>query len=608
MNLFKQNNIYVYSRGSIKSGAGFTLVEMLVGTALFVVLVMSVYGAYKAVYDVIADSRFKVAAIDLATEQLELARNLPYNSVGILGGLPTGLLTHSQTIVRDSTSYIVVTTVRNVDDPFDGSLPTDTSPDDYKIVQVEVDCALCKAFQPVVLTSQIAPKYLETSAANGALIINAFDSNGHPISQANIHIVDNQASPTITIDDVTNNSGMLEEVDAPPGQNAYAITVTKSGYTTDQTYATSSVNINPTKPHATVLLQQASTASFVIDKVSTVSVASVDEDCNAVPSVAFNMTGSKTIGTSPIIYKYNQSLNTGGTGTLNLSNMEWDSYTLSLTDPTYELIGANPLIPVAVAPNSTQNIQLIVEPKNPDTVLVTVKDSSTGLPVSGATVQLLTAGNAVSATRITGQGFFSQTDWSGGSGQATSTAGTTKYLSSDGNIVVNNPVGGIILRSSLGQYVTDGSLISSSFDTSGVSNFGNMVWSPQDQATSTGSIAVRFQIATNNNGGTWNFLGPDGTSGTYYTLANTNIAALNNGNRYLRYKLFLHTADQTKTPNISDIAFTFTSACAPPGQVSFSNLSAGNYTIQITASGYQTATVPITVSSAWQGVSVTLLP
>jgi hypothetical protein len=319
------------------------------------------------------------------------------------------------------------------------------------------------------------------------------------------------------------------------------------------------------------------------------------------------MNGSKTIGTSPVIYKYNQNLNSGSTGTLNLSNMEWDSYTLTLNDPTYELIGANPLLPVAVAPGSAQNVQLIVEPKNPDSVLVTVKDSSTGLPISGATVELLTSGNAVAATRITGQGFFSQTDWSGGSGQATS-SDLTKYFSSDGNVVVTNPIGGVTLRSSLGQYVTDGSLVSSTFDTSGSSNFGNLVWSPQDQATSTGSSAIRFQIATNNDGGTWNFYGPDGTASTYYTLANTNIASLNNGNRYFRYKLFLHTADTTRTPNISDVAFTFTSACAPPGQVSFSNLGSGSYSIQITASGYQTATVPITVNSAWQNVSVTLLP
>src|SRR5579872_5307962 len=78
-------------RGSLKKYSGFTLVETLIGVSIFVVLVVAVYSAYTAVYDVIADSRFKISAIDLANEQLELARNVPYGSVGVVGGLPAGV-------------------------------------------------------------------------------------------------------------------------------------------------------------------------------------------------------------------------------------------------------------------------------------------------------------------------------------------------------------------------------------------------------------------------------------------------------------------------------------------------------------------------------------
>jgi hypothetical protein len=586
---------------------GFTLVETLVGTAIFVVLVLAVYDAYQAVYHVISDSRYKIAAIDLANEQIELARNLPYNSVGIIGGLPAGLLTHSQSITRDAATYTVVTTVRSVDDPFDGTFPTDTSPDDYKLVQVEVDCPLCNNYQPVILTTQIAPKYLETAASNGALIVNVFDANGKPVPQANVTLTNSSGTSTITVNDVTNNSGVLQEVDVPPAANAWHIVVTKPGYSTDGTYTVSGGNPHPAPGDATVLDQQVTNTSFAIDQTSTMNVSSVNETCTPVNNVAFSMQGAKTIGTSPIVYKYSQNLNTGSSGTLALSNMEWDSYNLTLTDPSVELIGTNPLLPLALAPGSSQNVALIVEPKNPDTILVTVKDSSTGLPISNASVTLENSGGTALANLITGQGFFSQTDWSGGSGQATSTV-ANQYLSSDGNIAVNAPIGGLTLRKSLGVYVSDGNLTSSTFDTGGASNFGNIVWSPYDQPTTTGPTDVQFQLATNNDGGTWNYLGPDGTASTYYTTADTNINAVNNGNRYLRYKLFLHTDDTTTTPNIANIAFTFTTSCAPPGQVSFSSLSSGNYNLQVSATGYQTQTVPVTVSSSWQSATVTLSP
>lgn len=594
---------------NIKSGKGFTLVELVVGVAVFTVIIVAVYSSYKAIYDVVATSRFKISAIDLANEQMEIIRNMPYSQVGIGGGIPSGVLSHSQTVVRDTASFIVLTTVRNFDDPFDGTLggsPNDLSPADSKIVEIEIDCALCKNYKPVIIDARIAPKNLETASTNGALFIRAFDANGDPIQNANVHIYNPTTTP-ITIDDVTDNGGLLEIVDAPPGQNAYQITVTKSGYSTDRTYTKDGTNVNPTKPHATVLLQQVTTLSFIIDRLSSAVISSLDPICGAVPDVTFNLTGSKTIGTNPIIYKYNQNLSTGGSGILNMTNMEWDSYSFTLTDTTHELIGTDPLSLLSISPNSTQNVSLIVQPKDPNTIVVTIKDSTTGLPLSDALVELISSSDVTLSTRVTGKGFLNQTDWSGGGGQATSTD-KTKYFSSDGGLSINSPVGDIQLRSIIGEYESDGTITSSTFDTLGSSNFGNIIWSPLDQPVSTGDSAVRFQIAVNNDGGVWNFTGPDGTANTYYTQANTNIASLNNGNRYFRYKMFLHTNDVNVTPNISDVAVTFTTSCAPPGQVFFSGLSSGNYSLIISKTGYETQTIPISVNSAWQAIQVVLLP
>ncbi|MCX6703668.1 MAG: carboxypeptidase regulatory-like domain-containing protein [Candidatus Zambryskibacteria bacterium] len=588
---------------------GFTLVELLVGVSVFTVIVVGVYNAYTAVYKVVSVSRQKIAAIDLANEQLEIVKNLPYAQVGIDGGIPDGLLTAVQTLTRDGNVFNATTTVRNIDDPFDGTLggtPNDLSPADSKTVEIEIGCVLCRNFKPITITSRVAPKNLETASTNGALFVRVFDANGNPVPQASVHIENNLATTSIVIDDETNNNGLLAIVDAPPGINAYEVTVTKSGYSTDSTYPITVANPNPTKPHATVLLQQVTALSFVIDRKSTLSVRSFADTCATVNNIPLTLKGSKTVGTNPVILKYNTNNTTGGSGTLSLSNMEWDTYALTMTSGTYDLVGANPLISFLLSPNSAQNVDLVVAPKDPNTVLVAVRDSASSLPLADATVQLLSSGGSILATRITGKGSLVQTNWSGGSGQATST-NLTQYFSSNGSVETNSPAGDLKLRYVLGQYESDGVLTSSTYDTGGISNFQEIVWSPMDQATSTGLNSVRFQIATNDDGGTWNYVGPDGTSGTYFTPSNKTINPSQSGKRYLRYKLYLHTDDVTRTPNISDIAFTFTASCTPPGQVVFTGLSNGTYSLLVTKAGYETQTVPLTINSAWKLQDVVLV-
>ena len=592
----------------LKSKKGFTLVELLVGVTVFTLICVSVYSAYTSIFNIVYTSRAKLIAVDLTNEELEIIRNLPYSDVGISGGIPSGKLVHSQTVVRSATSFTVLITIRNIDDPFDSTLggtPNDSSPADFKLVEVEVNCTTCKNFIPTVVTTRVAPKNLETASTNGALFVKVFDANGNSIEDANVHITNNQVNPPIVIDDVTNVNGLLQVVDAPPGVNAYNITVTKNGYSTDQTYTAVVGNPNPVKPPATVVLQQVTQLSFIIDKLSSMSVSSVTQTCTAVPSIDFNLRGAKLIGT-PSVWKYNQNKTTGGGGTLSISNLEWDSYTITLQDTDYDLVGWNPISPINLVPNSNQAVQLVVAPKNPNTLLVTVKDSATSLPLSDVDVGISKSG-FTSATSTTGQGFINQTDWSGGAGQATSTD-TTKFFSSDGNIDYNATVGDLVLKKLLGDYVSSGILISSSFDTGSISNFQKIQWAPIDQPLGAGIPNVRLQIATNSDGGSWNYKGPDGTGSTYFTVGNQNINSSANGNQYLRYKLFLDNASTTTTPNVSDISFTFTSLCTPPGQVLFNGLPGGTYDLHFSKSGFSDQDLSVDVNSSWQSQEVTLLP
>lgn len=603
----KHRPILLSLTGSIRRAgfSGLTLVEVVVGVAVFLLVALGLYAAFNAVNDLSRRARLKVAGTALANEQLEIVRNLPYADVGIVSGLPVGKIPREQTLVRGGATFRVTTTVRNIDDPFDGTIggnPSDTSPADYRLVEVGVACAACRQFLPFSVTTVVAPRSLETSAGNGALFVRVFDANGQPVLGAEVHIENTQGSATILIDDTTNNDGLLQIVDAPPGVAAYEITVTKQGYSTERTYTPGDLlNPNPLLPHATVVAGQVTQVSFGIDRVSTLEVSSVTDVCAPVDGVAFSLQGAKLLGTDPNILKYAADHLTGLNGEKLLADLEWDEYSVNLTSATYDLLGAIPLLPLQLSPNSTQNLSLVVAPKDPLSILLAVKDAATQLPLSDATVTLTAAG--FSSSRTTGQGSLRQTDWSGGAGQ-TDFVDATKFLTADGNIAVTSPAGELKLLPGR----TNGELTSSTLDTGAPSTVRQLLWQPQDQPPETGADSVRFQVAANTDNATWDFSGPDGTAATYYTLSDPNLSATYAGKRYFRYKVFLQTADVASTPNLADVAITFTSACVPPGQALFTALQAGDYTVTVSKSGYQPYSDTVTVVSGWQQRDVLVTP
>lgn len=146
------------------SSRGFTLVEVLVGAAVFLVVSLAAYNAYIGLFRLIDLSQYKILAVNLANEQFESARNMPYVDVGIVGGIPSGKLVHKQTVIRGGVTFKITTTVRNLDLPFDGLIggsPNDLSPADNKLVDITVSCDGCRDMQPISLTGQVAPKILK---------------------------------------------------------------------------------------------------------------------------------------------------------------------------------------------------------------------------------------------------------------------------------------------------------------------------------------------------------------------------------------------------------------------------------------------------------------
>jgi hypothetical protein len=304
-----------------------------------------------------------------------------------------------------------------------------------------------------------------------------------------------------------------------------------------------------------------------------------------------------------IKFEYHNIADTGNN--LTFANQETKAVVYTITASS----GANGTITPsgAVSVNSGSSQTFIIMPNYGYHVSSITVDGNSVAISSTYTFNNVTAGHTISATfdptiiggEYTATGFtsgsvWSQQSWSGGSGQA-NFIDSSKYFQDDGNVSANSIPSGLRLLKLGSYYVSSGSLESSAFDTgTALSSFTTLTWQPtsQDPATS-----IKFQLASNNDNLTWNYSGPDGTNHTYYTVSGTTINNENN-NRYIRYKVFLSTQDQSKTPVLTSININYVSGCFTPGQVMFPGLdSSRGDQVTISAAGYQTKIVsPITIS------------
>ena len=122
-----------------KNNNGFTLIETLVGIAVFLVISLAIYQAYANLLILINQDQYRILALSLADEQFEIIRNSP------------NIQSHpSQDFTRGGISFSVVTT----------AIDTTIVNENGKLVEVEIDCSSCKDFTPVKLTTLIFPKSL----------------------------------------------------------------------------------------------------------------------------------------------------------------------------------------------------------------------------------------------------------------------------------------------------------------------------------------------------------------------------------------------------------------------------------------------------------------
>lgn len=247
-----------------------TLVEVLVTIAIVVVAFGGFAALFQASLRYIYSARAREAAVSLATERLEEMRAMAYDDIGTSGGIPAGTIPQNETVTQDGLDFNRRTFVQYVDDPADGLGAADTNSisSDYKRAKVEVSWTGQNGISSsVALISNFTPVGVETGTGQGTLAIQAIDAGAAPIANATVHIVNSSASPAIDVTTYTDTSGQVL-FPGTPAASAFEITVSKSGYSTAQTYSVSASNPNPNPGDLTVSVGLTTTASFAIDRLA----------------------------------------------------------------------------------------------------------------------------------------------------------------------------------------------------------------------------------------------------------------------------------------------------------------------------------------------------
>jgi prepilin-type N-terminal cleavage/methylation domain-containing protein len=578
----------------IKSGAGFTLMELLVTIAIFAILTAGVLGTIAATAKAVKMSREKTILSSLSNYYLEVVRNMPYSQVGTLQGNPHGSLPdqpNSISQVINGTTYKIYYEVNYYHDPADTSVGTA----DYKMVKMSI--LNSASGQITDFQTTVVPQGVISNPNTGALQVNVINAQGQPLIGANVNITYPPTPPyTYNLPDVTNQSGQVLEVGLPGAVNSYRISATEPGFSTDSTTPITVQNPNPVHPDATVASGTITQLTLSIDQLANLNIKTLSSTCQPLNGVNLNVSGAKLIGTSPNVIKFNNNYSSSA-GAIPLNNIEWDTYTPTLlTGQSVITYGTSPVQQITVLPNTSQTFTMILGSNaTANSLLVIVKDASSSTALENASVTL-TDGGSYTQTLLTGGSVWLQNNWAGGSGQALWSSSTpSMYFQDNGN--VNVSTAGQVTLKKIGNSYTNatGTLVSSAFDTgTNATNYTILSWAPASQSAST---TVVFQVAANNDDATWNYVGPDDTANTYFTSPGQDMGSILDNNEFFRYKVFLSTANTTKTPTLTSVNVNFVTGCFTPGQVIFTGLSNKKYYVTVSMSGYQTqSNLPVTVN------------
>lgn len=220
------------------------------------------------------------------------------------------------------------------------------------------------------------------------------------------------------------------------------------------------------------------------------------------------------------------------------------------TDGTYHPVISGSAWSLAAGPETLGNLarQIVISDVE--------RDSSGSVVASGGTTDPSTKQVAVTvswtspaASSITTDTYL--TRWQGNTAWVQTTQVDFNAGTFVGTISTNTSGGEVELDNGGGQNAT-GTYESPTFDAGAVASFNSLAFT----ALQPSGTAATFQIATNNDDSTWNYVGPDGTASSSYA-SSSEIPLSAAAGRYFRYKATLTATGTSNVPVIDDVTVNY---------------------------------------------------
>ncbi len=418
-----------------RSKKGFTLIEALIMVIIFSVMTLGFYQLYGMVMLSMIDAKKRLAAVEIANQELETFRNTQFQDIALVtsGSLPAGSVTpgpfdYDSTISVGGNGYRILREVYWIDDPEDFVDPVDTYAQDYKNVTITVlwgnaiDDPTITGSQVSLSSYYVPPSGNELGITEGVVSVNVVDANG-AVEGIFVSIADvnGAAYPNYTADGVTDADGNITFPSVPQAQKMYRITV---GDGTDNYEIISTVPDYPTTPYYPLYTDVSAVAGTVTtvtienNEIPDLEFYSTDVFCGPIGNIGFDLKGGRILGvdTSGDLVYLNGSLSpisitTDAAGYYDMDSLAGFSesagqYEVSLTGTGYTLWRLLPGDDVdrsatQVQPNVSFDCNLVLMDQSLDSVLVSVIDEDTDFPVEGAVVRLRNVGLGYSVNLTT---------------------------------------------------------------------------------------------------------------------------------------------------------------------------------------------------------------
>jgi prepilin-type N-terminal cleavage/methylation domain-containing protein len=271
---------------SISSLRGFSLVELLIVSAVLALFIGGLFITLQTSLQLISDSRARMSALSVANDRLEFIRSLSYDAVGTVSGIPAGSIPQISTSTLNGYAFTERTLVEFIDDPADGLAGADTNgiTTDYKRVKIEISWTQRSQTKTVTLVSTISPRSIETNIGGGTIRVNVTDANVQPVAGASVRLINTTGTSTIDVTRSTDSTGIALFGGAPAG-SGYQVFVSRPGYSSEQTYVATTSLPNPSLLPVTLIAADVTTVNVQIDRLATAELTLVTSQTEQVTTL-----------------------------------------------------------------------------------------------------------------------------------------------------------------------------------------------------------------------------------------------------------------------------------------------------------------------------------